>query len=460
MSDFVRELERELISAAHRRARRSRQLLWRPPAALATALVVVGLAVFALPSQLHPPRTRHDGRDRELVRVPGRDADAAARRPLHGELLQTMIKPALTLVAVFGAGAILAACGGVPGNAVATVDGEAIEKSDFSYYVNVAAKGSGENAVVPDPPSYSKCVAAKRKTTPAPAKGQPKVTDTQLKTQCKTEYDQLRNQALQLLISYRWIEGEAALQDVSASDQEVRKSFDEQKKQSFPKAEDYKKFLQTSGQTEEEILHRVRVELLSNKIRDKVVKGKDKVSEKAIEDFYNKNKARFAQPEKRDLRVVLTKDKAAADKAKAALESGDSWSSVAKKYSIDDTSKAAGGKLPAQAEGTLDKELDDAVFSAKKNALEGPIKTQYGYYVFTVSAITEASQQTLAEAKETIKQTLASQGQQKALDTFVKDFTKRWKEKTECSEGYKTTDCKNGPKATPTPAQGAPTDGS
>ena len=33
----------------------------------------------------------------------------------------------------------------------------------------------------------------------------------------------------------------------------------------------------------------------------------------------------------------------------------------------------------------------------------------------------------------------------------MKDFTKRWKEKTECSEGYKTTDCKNGPKATPTP---------
>ena len=38
----------------------------------------------------------------------------------------------------------------------------------------------------------------------------------------------------------------------------------------------------------------------------------------------------------------------------------------------------------------------------------------------------------------------------------MKDFTKRWKEKTECSEDYKTTDCKNGPKATPTPAQGAP----
>ncbi len=364
---------------------------------------------------------------------------------------------AISLVAVTGVGATFAACGGVPGNSVATVDGESVTKADFSHWLSVAAKSSGQaNAAVPDPDAdYAKCIAAKRKTTPAPAKGQPKVTDAALKTQCKQEYDQLRNQVLQLLISFKWIQGEAEAAGVKVTDAEVKKSFGEQKKQSFPKDADYKKFLQTSGQTEADILQRVKLDLLSNKIRDKVVKGKDTVSDKAIEDFYNKNKARFAQPEKRDLRVVLTKNKAEADKAKAALESGDSWKNVAKKYSIDDTSKAAGGKLPAQAKGTLDKELDDAVFSADKNELVGPIKTQYGYYVFSVSDITEASQQTLAEAKETIKQTLQSQNQQTALDTFVKDFTKRWKEKTECSEGYKTTDCKNGPKATPTPSAGA-----
>ena len=36
-------------------------------------------------------------------------------------------------------------------------------------------------------------------------------------------------------------------------------------------------------------------------------------------------------------------------------------------------------------------------------------------------------------------------------DAFVKDFTKRWRDKTECSDGYTTSDCKNGPKPTPTP---------
>jgi foldase protein PrsA len=364
---------------------------------------------------------------------------------------------ALSLAAVAGVGASFAACGGVPGNAVATVDGETIAKDDFSHWMTVAAKSTGQaNAAVPDPESgYAKCVAAKRKSTPAPAKGQPKVTDTQLKTQCKQEYEQLRNQVLQLLISFKWIQGEADAMDVKVTDAEVKKSFDQQKKQSFPKEADYQKFLKTSGQSEQDILQRIKLDLLSNKIRDKIVKGKDQVSDAAIADFYNKNKARFAQPEKRDLRVVLTKDKATAQKAYNQIKSGDSWKTVARKYSIDDTSKANGGKLPAQAKGTLDKELDTAVFSAKKNALEGPIKTQYGYYDFTVTGVTPASQQTLAEAKETIKQTLASQNQQKALDAFVKDFTKRWKEKTECSDAYKTSDCKNGPKATPTPSTAA-----
>src|SRR3954467_2094847 len=372
-----------------------------------------------------------------------------------------MIKAACTLLALAGAGVTFAACGGVPGNAVATVDGEAIDKQDFSHWMAVAAKSAaqGANAAVPDPPSYAKCVAAKRKATPAPAKGQPKVTDSQLKTQCKTEYEQQRNQVMQLLISFKWIQGEADAQNIKVTDAEVKKSFDQQKKQSFPKEADYQKFIKQSGQTQEDILQRVKLDLLSNKIRDKVVKGKDTVSDKAIADFYNKNKARFAQPEKRDLRVVLTKEKADAAKAYAALKAGDSWTSVAKKYSIDDTSKASGGKLPAQAKGTLDKELDDAVFSAKKGELNGPVKTQYGYYDFAVTGVTEASQQSLAEAKATIKQTLQSQNQQQALDKFVKDFTARWKAKTECSDAYKTSDCKNGPKATPTPTAADPTGG-
>jgi foldase protein PrsA len=378
---------------------------------------------------------------------------------LRRAVLCALVVPALAL----------AACGddNVPGNAVAKVDDELITKKDFDHWMRIAAISSQAQmqspdsketpkAQIPDPPEFTKCVANKKKTAPKPAKGQPRTTDAQYKEQCKQEYEGLRDQVMQLLIQEKWVAGEAAEQDIKVTDAEVRKQFEQQKKQSFPKEKDYKEFLKTSGFTEQDVLFRVRLEQLSNKLREKVIKGKDKVTDEQIRAYYDKNKQRFAQPERRDLRIVLTKDKAKAEEAKKALEDGGSWKSVAKKYSIDQASKNQGGQLLAVAKGQQEAALDKAVFSAKKGELSGPVKTQFGWYVFEVSKITEASQQTLEQAKETIKGILASENQQKALDAFIKDFQEEWKEKTNCRKGYITQDCKNAPKEKKTETTAAP----
>src|SRR3954469_22804268 len=176
----------------------------------------------------------------------------------------------LALGAFFVPAALVAGCGGVPGDSVATVDGTAIKKSAFDHWLNVAAKSGGQaTAAAPKPPDFKACIAQKRKTTPAPGKGQPKVTDTQLKAQCKQEYESLRDQVLQLLISFQWIEGEAKAQNIKVSDKEVQAAFDKQRKQAFPKDADFQKFLKDSGQSEADILKRVRLDALSNKIRTK-----------------------------------------------------------------------------------------------------------------------------------------------------------------------------------------------
>jgi foldase protein PrsA len=365
----------------------------------------------------------------------------------------------LALGAFFVPAAILAGCGdgGIPGNAVAEVDGTAIEKKDFEHWLNVAAKSSGQpGAAVPKPPEFTECIAQAKKTAAKPAKGQPKQTDADFKKQCQQQYDQLRDQVLGLLISFEWIQREAEEQGVEVTDEEVKKSFDEQRKQSFPKEADYKKFLETTGQTNEDVMMRVRLDALSNKIRDKVTKGKDKVTDQQIKQYYDKNKNQFAQPERRDLSIILTKTEGKAEQAKSALKSGEPFKKVAKRFSIDDASKAQGGKLPAVAKGQQEKAFDTAIFGADKGRITGPVKTQFGWYVFKVDKVNAASQQTLEQAKATIKQVLASQNQQKALDTFVKDFRSKWKGKTECRKGYVTQDCKNAPEptATPTPPAG------
>jgi foldase protein PrsA len=363
------------------------------------------------------------------------------------------------LCAFFVVSALLAACGGggggIPGDAVVKVGDSTIKKATFEHWLNVAAISSqgqtdptatAAKVQLPVPPDFKACIANKKKTAPKPAKGQPEQTDAQFKTQCKTEYEGLRDQVLQFLISSEWISGEAADQDVKVTDKEVQKQFATTKKQSFPKEADFQKFLKSSGMTLNDLLFRVKLDTLSNKLRTKITKGKDKVTPAQIQAYYNKNKARFAQPERRDLRIILTKTEADAQKALDRVKGGESFGKVAKDVSIDQASKGQGGVLLSVAKGQQEKALDDAVFAAEKGKLTGPVKTQFGYYVFKVQKITEASQQTVKEATPTIKQLLASQNQQKALDTFVKDFRKKWKDKTDCRSGYVTQDCSNAPK--------------
>jgi foldase protein PrsA len=359
--------------------------------------------------------------------------------------------PFRSLLAVAAAGlgvAAISACGNdVPSGAVAKVGDTTVTQEEFDKWMKTAVTGQaqgGPAAVVPDPPDYTKCVAAKKKV-PA-AEGQQRQSDSQLKKQCKQEYDTLKREVMQFLIQAEWVQQEAEQQDVSVSDKAVQKSFDDQKKQAFPNDKAFNEFLKTSGMTEEDILFRVKLDQLQQKLTRKVTEDAQKVSDQDIQEYYDKNKKRFAQPERRDLRVVLTKTEAKADQARNALDDGDSWKTVVKEYSIDEASKAQGGKLPAVAKGQQDKALDDAVFAAKKGEIEGPVKTQFGWYVFEVDKITPASQQSLEQSKDTIKNLLRSERQQKALDEFIKDFREEYRDETDCADDYRVAECKNAPK--------------
>jgi foldase protein PrsA len=356
-------------------------------------------------------------------------------------------KSILALAAASLGVAAFAGCGNdVPAGAVAKVGDATITQDEFDKWLNTAAKGNaqGGTAVVPDPPEFKKCIAAKAKT-PVP-KDQKQPSDEDLKKQCKSDYDQLKREVMQFLIQAEWVQQEAAEQDIKVTDAQIKKSFEDQKKQAFPDDKQYKEFLASSGMTEEDILFRVKLDQLQQKLTQKVTEDAKKVSDEDISAYYEKNKKRFAQPERRDLRVVLTKTEAKAEQAKKALESAQSFKKVVKQYSIDEASKSQGGLLPAVSEGQQEKAFDTAIFEAEKGKVEGPVKTQFGWYVFEVEKITKASQQSLEQSKETIKNLLRSQRQQKALDAFIKSFREDYKDQTDCADDYRVAECKNAPK--------------
>ena len=367
------------------------------------------------------------------------------------------------LGAVFFAVVGLSACGGgIPSNAVVQVGGNPITKTTFEHWLSVAAASTatptGATAakpVVPDPPTYTACIAHLEATAPKPAKGQSKPTSAQLKSQCEQQYKSLQQEVLGFLISSAWVIGEAESQGVKVSDAEVKKEFEKIKSQQFPKAAEFQKFLATSGQSVSDLLLRVKLNLLSSKIQQKIAKQKGTVTQAEISKYYNEHKSQFGAPEKRNVKIILTKTEAAANKAKQEIESGKSFASVAKSTSIDPTSKAKGGELTGVVKGQEEKALDEAVFSAKKNVLGGPVKTPFGYYIYEVTATTPGSQQTLTQAQSSIKQQLTAQQQQQALSKFVKEFRKKWEGKTECRSGYLVQDCKGYKKPKTTPTEGS-----
>ncbi len=363
------------------------------------------------------------------------------------------------LGAVFFASLAISACGGgIPGNAVVQVGGNSITKTTFEHWLSVAASSSATTPtaktakpVVPDPPAYTNCIAHLEATAPKPAKGQAKPTAAQLKSQCEQQYTSLKQEVLGFLISSEWVIGEGSHLGVTVSDKEVKKEFEKIKTQQFPKTAEFEKFLATSGQSVSDLLLRVKLNMLSSKIQKKIAQGKGSPSKAEIAKYYKENQSRFGTPEKRSVEIILTKTEAAAKSAKAEVQSGKSFASVAKSKSIDPTSKAKGGLLPEVTKGEEEAALDTAIFAAGKDVLSGPVKTPFGYYVFEVKGNTPGTKQTLAQSEASIKQQLTATKQQTALSKFVKEFKKTWTAKTDCRAEYVVMDCKQY-KAPKTPA--------
>jgi foldase protein PrsA len=356
--------------------------------------------------------------------------------------------PALgaVLFAVVG----LSACGGIPGDAVVQVDGKPITKNTFNHWMGVAgaatastSEGAASKPVIPEPPKYTACIAHLEATQPKPAKGAPATTQAQLKAQCEQQYKTLQPEVLGFLISSEWVLGEASSLGVSVSDKEVKKRFASIREQQFPKPAEFEKFLASSQQTVSDLLLRVKLNLLSSKIQQKIVKAKSNVSQADIQKYYNEHKSRFEVPEKRSVNIILTKTEAEAKKAKSEVSSGKSFASVAKSVSIDPVSKARGGLLPEVVKGQQEQALSSAIFSAQTNVLSGPVKTPFGFYIFEVKSVTAGSTQSLAQAQASVRSQLVATNQQSSLSSFVKNFKKKWTAKTDCPrKEFVVMDCK------------------
>lgn len=96
----------------------------------------------------------------------------------------------------------------------------------------------------------------------------------------------LDESALNFLIQAQWITDEAAQLGILLSEADVRARFVKLRRQEYPHTREFDAFLRSSGFTVSDLLLRVRIEMLSTRIKQHVVAGRrGKQRERAITEF-------------------------------------------------------------------------------------------------------------------------------------------------------------------------------
>jgi foldase protein PrsA len=304
---------------------------------------------------------------------------------------------------------VATACGSsdqsVPSDAVAVVDGTPVTKAELQSLLDRA-----------------------KKTYKAQKRAFPKAGTS--------EYQSLQTQAVAFLVQRAEYDNRAEDMKLKVTDKEIDARIDQIKKQSFGGSQ--KKLdaqLKAQGYTVASLRSDIRAQLISEKIYDSVTKNA-KVPDAAIAKYYKDNKAQYQVAESRDVRHILVKTKAQADKIYSQLKAGANFAALAKKYSLDPGSKNNGGKLTI-TKGQTVAPFDTTAFLLTTNQISKPVKTQYGYHVIQpISDVKPPSTTPLKDAKPQIEAQLLDKAKNDSITKWTDGVKKFFEKKVTYATGY------------------------
>lgn len=145
------------------------------------------------------------------------------------------------------------------------------------------------------------------------------------------------------------------------------------------------------------------------------------VSSAEIENYYATHAQEFLQPEKIQVRHILTNTYEEAAAALQRIKNGEDFREVARKLSIH-ASRTQGGELPPFSLGTYNKPFEDAAFALEVGELSGIIKTELGYHIIEKTGETPRQLRPLSEVWSQISSHLLERKKQQLLQEFLQNL--------------------------------------
>jgi parvulin-like peptidyl-prolyl isomerase len=185
------------------------------------------------------------------------------------------------------------------------------------------------------------------------------------------------------------------------------------------------------GQTESDMKGQIRDGLTVDSLIKTLAKPGDSVTSKECKAYYDGNQARFASEKRYRASQILfmVKKHATPDQKKAAqqnaqkvlleVKAGKDFASLAKKYSQDPTTAAAGGDIGWFKHGDLMREFETAVVALQMNQVSDVFETQAGFHIIKKTGEELLPPQTFDKVEGQIKNMLQLKKQNDVVKHFV-----------------------------------------
>jgi len=214
---------------------------------------------------------------------------------------------------------------------------------------------------------------------------------------------------LQDMVAALLLEQEARRQNITLTDEEVQAKVKALREELGVRSQAaLMSFLQSERVTEDWFNSKAR----DYALMEKVLAERVYVSDREVEDFYQRNRQAYRRPESVAYRAVGYPSEDAAKAALEQLRRGRSFQEVAKDVARTPAERAVAGELQLYERGQrrgLAPELEAVIFAAPLNQALGPVAVQNVYYLIRVEKRMDPHQFTLEEVRPIIREQLRRQ---------------------------------------------------
>jgi|SRR3972149_220802 len=251
---------------------------------------------------------------------------------------------------------------------------------------------------------------------------------------------EVRKKAFDTLITNELMYQEAKKQNIKVKKNEIEKQIDAVRKRLKKNKTTLDKTLKNAKLTmkdlEKEIENSLSISKLNEKI-DKELKANvaQKITDTYLEDYYNKNKEKFKEPERIRLREILLRAdpgsgpkgweevRLRAEDILKELKAGKDFAKLAEEVS-EDMYASKGGDLGFAHMGSIMPEIEAVAEKMNVGDVAGPIWSLYGYHIIKLEEKAPAVQKTFAEVKENLKKNLEDTDYKRMKLKWLKELKK------------------------------------